>query len=143
MTVEVEKEWLEDAAKKGDFLFGIVNLENDELIGNCGIHDINHQNRTATVGIFLGDEKNRSHGYGTETLKLLLDYGFRYLNLNNIMLNVFSFNERAIACYKKVGFKECGRRRQSYFLNGKYYDSIQMDILAEEFTESFIKNKNI
>ncbi len=74
---------------------------------------------------------------------MLLDYGFNYLNLNNIMLTVKSFNERAINCYQKVGFKEIGRRRKSYFLNGKYYDDIYMDILAEEFKESYIRNKNI
>ena len=53
------------------------------------------------------------------------------------------FNERALKCYQKCGFKEYGRRRQSKFINGKYYDTIEMDILAEEFKESFIKNKNI
>lgn len=63
--------------------------------------------------------------------------------MNNIMLNVKSFNERAIACYKKVGFKEFGRRRESYFLNGKYYDDIQMDILSREFEGDYIRNKNI
>lgn len=143
MTVAEERKWLENANKNGDVFFAIVKLENNELIGNCGIHDINHQNRTATIGILIGEENNRNNGFGAETLRLLLDYGFHYLNLNNIMLNVFSFNERAIACYKKVGFKEFGRRRKSYFLNGKYYDSVHMDILAEEFTEDYIKNKNI
>ena len=53
-----------------------------------------------------------------------------------------SFNDRAIACYKKVGFKEIGRRRQSYFLNGKYHDEIFMDILKDEFKGDCIKNKN-
>ena len=143
MTLEAEREWLENAIKKEEFNFSIVNLENDVLIGNCGISSINHVSRIGTVGIFIGEEKNRSNGYGTEALKLLLDYGFNYLNLNNIMLTVKSFNERAITCYKKVGFKEIGRRRESYFLNGKYYDDIYMDILASEFKESYIKNKNI
>ena len=73
--------------------------------------NINYQNRIGTVGIFIGDESNRNNGYGAETLKLLLDYGFNYLNLNNIMLTVKSFNERAIKCYEKVGFKEFVRRR--------------------------------
>lgn len=72
-----------------------------------------------------------------------MDYGFNYLNLNNIKLDVLSFNKRAIACYKKCGFKEYGRRRKSEFINGKYYDRISMDILKEEFTQSYIKNKNI
>ena len=143
MTLEAEKEWIDKTLKNNDLNFAIVNLEKDELIGNCGFANISYQNRIGTVGIFIGDESNRSNGYGTETLKLLLDYGFNYLNLNNIMLTVKSFNERAIKCYEKVGFKEFGRRRESYFLNGKYYDDVHMDILASEFKESYIKNKNI
>lgn len=143
MTIEDEKEWINSASKNGDFNFAIVNIEDDKLIGNCSIMNINYQNRIGTVGIFIGDESNRNNGYGAETLKLLLDYGFNYLNLNNIMLTVKSFNERAIKCYEKVGFKEFGRRRESYFLNGKYYDDIHMDILASEFKGNYIKNKNI
>ena len=143
MTLEAEREWIEKTLKNNDLNFAIVKLENDELIGNCGFANVSHQNRIGTVGIFIGDENNRSNGYGTEALKLLLDYGFNYLNLNNIMLTVKSFNERAIKCYEKVGFKEFGRRRESYYLNGKYYDDVYMDILSKEFTESYIKNKNI
>ena len=143
MTIEDEKVWITNESKGNDLNFAIVNLENDKLIGNCSLMNISYKNRIAEVGLFIGDENKRNNGYGAETLRLLLDFGFNYLNLNNIMLGVKSFNERAIACYKKVGFKEFGRRRESYFLNGKYYDDIQMDILAREFTESYIKNKNI
>ena len=143
ISVEGEKEWIEKCLKNNEYVFAIVNSENDELIGNCGIHNIKYKDRCAIVGIFIGKEKNRNNGYGAEVLKLLLDYGFNYLNLNNIMLSVMSFNERAIACYKKVGFKEIGRRRQGYFLNGKYYDEIFMDILKDEFKEDCIKNKNV
>lgn len=143
MTIEKEKEWLMNATKSNDFIFAIVDLNNDKLIGNCSIMNISQKDRIAEVGIFIGEENNRSNGYGAEALKLLLDYGFNYQNLNNIMLTVMSFNERAIKCYKKVGFKEFGRRRECYFLNGKYYDRIYMDILANEFEEDYIRNKNI
>ncbi|MDD4796309.1 MAG: GNAT family protein, partial [Eubacteriales bacterium] len=70
--------------------------------------------------------------YGSEALTLLVDFGFHYLNLNNIMLKVFSFNQRAVNCYKKVGFKEIGRRRQTYYLKGNYYDEILMDIIRSD-----------
>lgn len=143
MTVEAEREWIEKSLKNNAITFSIVSLENDEIIGNCGLMNINQKDRCGEVGIFIGNEENRSKGYGAEVLRLLLDFGFNYQNLNNIMLGVMSFNERAIACYKKVGFKEYGRRRESYFLNGKYYDEVYMDILAREFKVSYIKNKNI
>lgn len=141
--IETSKEWFERNSKEDNYVFSIVNLENDELVGNCKFFDINNISRICSIGIVIGEEKDRNKGYGKEAIYLMLDYAFNYLNINNVMLQVKSFNERAIACYKGVGFKEIGRRRKSYFLNGKYYDDIYMDILAEEFKENYIKNKNI
>ena len=55
------------------------------------------------------------------------------MNLHNIKLRAYSFNERAINCYQKCGFKEIGRRREARIVAGEKYDVIQMDILASEF----------
>jgi len=108
-SLEKEKEWI--LKNSNQYEFAIVRLEDNKLIGNCSIHDLDQQKQCAEVGLFIGDEENRSKGYGQDVLNLLLDYAFNYLNLNNIMLKVFSFNERAINCYKKAGFKEIGKRR--------------------------------
>lgn len=129
-SIESEKEWIINNSNQ--YQFAIVSLEDDKLIGNCGIQGIDQIRQCAEVGLFIGDEENRNKGYGEEVLNLLLDYSFNYLNLNNIMLKVFSFNERAINCYKKVGFKEIGRRRQSYYIKGSFCDEVYMDMLKEE-----------
>ena len=134
--VENEREFIEDTYKKGKYNFAIVDSSTDELIGNCGLSHIDHIDRTAIIGIFIGDEKNRNKGFGTEALKLLISYGFDILNLHNISLGVFSFNERAIACYKKIGFKEYGRRHEAYFLDGKYHDIISMEILEQDYRKN-------
>lgn len=142
-TLDAEKQYLESPSDTSACSFIIVTLSENKLIGTVSLEKINNINRTATLGIFIGDKDYRNSGYGTEAIRLILDFGFNYLNLNNIKLDVMSFNERAQNCYKKCGFKEYGRRRKCVFVNGKYYDRISMDILAEEFNESFIKNKNI
>ena len=141
-SLEGEKKYLEENYNT-DATFAIVTNEEDKLIGTVSLERINNINRTATLGIFIGDKDYRSKGYGTEAIRLILDYGFNYMNLHNINLILMEFNERALKCYKKCGFKEYGRRRNCKFINGKYYDSIEMDILEDEFKESFIKNKNI
>ena len=142
VTLQEEKEYLEKVDKNKN-TFAIVDSKTDEMIGTIGLHSIDNINRTATIGIFIGNKDYWSKGYGTEAIQLILDFGFNYLNLKNIDLALMEFNVRALKCYEKCGFKEIGRRRKCKFINGKYYDSILMDILAEEFTESFIKNKNI
>lgn len=132
-TIESERDWIENSNKNGEYVFGIIKQENDELIGNCGINKINYNDRTATLGIFIGEDKERNNGYGTETINLLLGYCFDILNFHNVDLDVLSFNERAIACYKKAGFVECGRRHEAYFYNGTYHDIISMEILEKDY----------
>ncbi len=141
-TLAGEKKYLEENSSP-EATFVIVTIEGDKMIGTVSLEDINNINRTATLGIFIGDKDYRDKGYGTEAIKLILEYGFKYMNLNNIKLDLMAFNTRALKCYEKCGFKEYGRRRKCKFINGKYYDSISMDILAEEFEGDFIRNKNI
>ena len=102
------------------------------LLGHISLHDIDHLNRNAFLGVMIM-ETERNKGYGAEAIRLLLKYGFRTLNLNNIMLSVHADNLQAIACYRKVGFKMAGRRRESICKDGEYIDKLYMDILAREF----------
>jgi RimJ/RimL family protein N-acetyltransferase len=90
------------------------------------------------LGIVIDEKDHWGSGYGQDGIKLLLDYGFNLLNLNSVMLGTFSFNERAINCYEKVGFKEIGRRRQARIIGNKKYDVVLMDILAEEIESVFV-----
>ena len=134
-TLENEIEYITESNKKGKYFFGIVKKENDELIGSCSFHKIDFINKTGTIGILIGEKENRGKGYGSDTLKVLLDYGFKELCFHNINLTVYSFNESGIECYKKVGFKEVGRNREVRWHDGKWHDLIYMDMLEDEFNK--------
>ena len=92
---------------------------------------------------FIGESEFWNRGIGTGFMKLVLKYLTDEKHADIVILDPHADNPRAIRCYEKVGFKEFGRQRQSRFVNGKYYDTIHMDILKSEFKNSFIKNKNI
>ena len=144
MTWQNEKEYLENATKNNDNKgFNIIDLKSDKLIGTVGLAHFNYIAGSAVLGIFIGDSDFRNNGYGTEAIRLLLEYGFKYLNLHSIRLDLLSINERAHKCYLKCGFKDTGCSREAIFLNGKYYDRLHMDILENEFDGDYIRNKNI
>ena len=136
---ESQKEVL-SSLKKGKN-FAVRLLENNELLGNIGFNSIGEIHRTAEIGIMLGNPKYQRKGYGMEALNLLLDYGFSFLNLRNIYLKVFEYNEAAYNLYKKAGFKEVGRLRKAVEIMGKTYDEIIMDMLREEFQSVYIKRE--
>ena len=127
-----------DVSKQQSQVFSIVDLETDSSIGRCMLFNLDRVNRQAALGIVIGEKEYWGKGFGQDAAKLLLDYGFNLLNLNNIMLGTYSFNERAQACFRKLGFKEIGKRRQARIINMKKYDLILMDMLAEEFELSCV-----
>lgn len=135
--LDQERAFLKDLSTGNHF--AIIDKETDKLLGNVSLFEVNQIHRTATTGIFIGEPENRNKGYGREALSLMLDYAFNVLNLNNVMLRVFAFNQRGLASYKAVGFKEIGVRRQAYFAGGKYFDEYFMDILAAEFSNSCLR----
>ncbi|MDR0388239.1 MAG: GNAT family N-acetyltransferase [Treponema sp.] len=132
--VENERRLLSDLSKEQNY--SIIDFENDELIGTCGLLDIDHLNQTAETGIFIGNKNYLNKGFGSEALTLLLDYGFKALNLNNIMLKVYSFNKRAIKSYEKVGFKIIGNRRNALRRGKETYNVIFMDIVEKDFYDN-------
>ncbi len=136
LTREMEEEWFNSLKNRENFFIFAILLfnqdENEKLLGNCSI-DVDWKNRIGTCGIVIGEKEYHSKGYGTEAMKLLVDYGFNTLNLNRIQLETFSFNKRALKSYQKVGFKEEGTRRQAIYVNGEYYDAIMLGILKNEW----------
>ncbi|MEX2444251.1 MAG: GNAT family protein [Alkalispirochaeta sp.] len=128
-----EQEYLR--AHTSDHTYSIVTREENRIIGNVGLVDINNLERTCEIGVFIGAKDLWGHGYGGEAMALLMRYAFDYLNMRNIWLRVYAFNERAIVSYRKLGFREVGRRRKAVPREGAEHDLVFMDILDEEFFE--------
>ena len=133
MTLESETAWYERVTASEARMFTIYERSSWRPIGNTDLRDIDHRNRSAGFGILIGESAERGKGYGTEATKLILDYAFTALGLHNVLLSVFEFNLAGRRAYEKAGFKEIGRRRQCRWLNGRLWDEIYMDCLADEF----------
>ena len=135
MSLAKERQILDGMATGDGFNFAMVLKDGDRLLGNISLMGRSPVDRTAELGIFIGEAEDRAKGYGAEAIRLLLDFGFNTLGLHNIMLHVNADNTRAIACYKKCGFRECGCRREALFRDGHFVDRVSMDILAREFVQ--------
>ena len=132
-TVESEQAWFERALKneEGDLHFAIYLLKGDRYIGGISLFDIKPLNH-ATLGVCIGDPAYWNRGYGAEGVRLMVEYGFFFLNLYNIRLGVFEYNERGRRAYLKAGFREVGRFRGTRLVGGKRYDDVWMDIVRDE-----------
>lgn len=118
----------------GDSLvFTIWDVATATAIGNAALQDIDSRSRTAEFGIFIAEPSFRGEGRGTEATRMMLDFAFDTLTLENIMLRVYDHNIPAIAVYERVGFKVIGRRRGANRRHGRASDVILMDITRGDY----------
>lgn len=102
------------------------------LVGRAGMFFFDELSRNAAVGLGFVRE-HRGKGYGRETLRLLLDFGFTHRNLHRVWLECAATNEAAIRSYAAAGFVTEGTLREHAWIAGAYVDVVRMAVLRSEW----------
>lgn len=143
LNLQNEEEFIAKVANsEHDVVLCIVVKESDAFIGVTGLHEIDFKNRHANFGISIGEKTEWSKGYGTDATSLMVQYAFETLNLNRVRLLVYDNNPRARRVYERVGFKPEGILRQERFAEGRYWDTVTMAILREEWDAAALPLRN-
>ena len=114
--------------------FVICLLADDRPIGTIGLEDLNLVDGRAELGIAIGERGEWDHGYGTDAVRALCDFGFGELRLERIGLYVYDGNSRARRAYEKAGFLHEGTLRRAHFGGGAHRDVHVMGIIREEWS---------
>jgi RimJ/RimL family protein N-acetyltransferase len=103
-------------------------------LGAISLYDIDYINKRAEFGRFyIGENDCLGKGYGKETLRVLLDYGFNVLNLNKIYADVFSTNYKIIELYKEFKFVVEALLVKHYFVGGEFIDVTRMSVFRSDW----------
>lgn len=140
---EVDEKWFDFylTSRLNNIRLAICEATSDKLVGVTYLLQIDWINRSGEYSIQIGKISSHSRGIGFQATMKILEHAFNDLNLNRVYLTVLEDNERAIKLYKKVGFIEEGKHRKAVFKNGRYFDFIQMAILADEYKAEDVKVK--
>jgi RimJ/RimL family protein N-acetyltransferase len=135
----------EDERKAGDVLFGIwirgglVDpaagiLSADRFIGTCGLHSHRDIYKSWEARFLIFDPHAVGQGIGKDVVRLLTDYAFQRLNAHRVWLGVSEANRRAVKCYLDCGYVFEGRERDAIFYQGRYFATLKMSVLEDEWT---------
>ena len=122
-------------AKHGSSMqvFAIVIKRGFKHIGNISLQNINYIDRSAELAIIIGDQRYWGKGIGLEAWKLMMDYGFRVLNLHRLYCGCVKKNFGMKRIAEKSGMKPEGQRRDAFFKDGAYDDILEFGILENEY----------
>jgi len=123
--------WFERTqAESNDHAF-VIEAEG-RMVGLCNLRDVDSVNRRADLGIsLLPDEIGK--GFGSDAIRVLLEFAFVHLNLHKLCLDTLETNERGLRAYRACGFVEEGRLREHEWDRGRYVDLILMSVLRSDW----------
>jgi len=112
-----------------------VFLSDGTVIGDIALQDIDWKNRCCSIGLGIAKIGYRSKGYGTEVIKIIIEYGFNNIGLERISANTLEQNKGAQRSLEKSGFILEGRERNAVYLLGRKWDRLNYAILLEDYVK--------
>jgi ribosomal-protein-serine acetyltransferase len=106
-----------------------------KIAGNIGLYHIDHLNKIASIGYWLGEEF-QGKGIITNACQEIVKYGFSELNLNRIEIKCGTRNVKSQAIPERLGFTQEGIIRQAELVNGKFHDLYLYSLLKEDWEKN-------
>ena len=134
-TLEEIKKWFDPKPEglRNEIIFEIWHKEGKKPIGIMGLVDINWIYRFGFIIIYIGEIDYWGQNIATESLKLLIEYGFNEVNLNKIMGWINVENKASLRAAEKAGLSVEAHTKQMALFDGKYMDVKLYSIFNEEW----------
>jgi ribosomal-protein-alanine N-acetyltransferase len=135
--LSIEKDKLKKGITSYHFTFlyfQILNKISNEILGWCGFHTYIPKHQKAEIGYVITNQKNWGKGIMKEVLPVVLDYGFKEMNLYRIEAMTAVDNYVSKKLLQNNGFIYEGLLRQNYLRNQHFEDSEMYSLLNTEFS---------
>lgn len=114
----------------------IALKDTQEPVGIAQLGHMDPLGHQASLGLVIGRKDLWGQRLGSDTLDVLLGFGFGALGLNRIYLTVEARHEKAIRLYERFGFRTEGRLREARFTSEGLQDVLVMAILNDEWIDA-------
>jgi RimJ/RimL family protein N-acetyltransferase len=113
--------------------YGVLVAELDgDAVGTVTWERVNRRSRIASVGGFAVDPRARGRGVGVAMARALQRHLLRERGLHRIQMEIYGFNERAIAHAERAGWIREGIRRKAYLRDGTWVDGVLFGLVQED-----------
>ena len=116
----------------GQLRLMIQSCAGNNTIGTIDLFDFDPFHHRAGVGILIALPEMRGQGLASESLKLLKEYAFSHLDLNQLYCNVLCDNSSSVKLFEASGFVITGEQRQWIRINDHYQDQYFMQLLKNK-----------
>jgi putative acetyltransferase len=123
--------------------FGRFVIEADgDRAGAMGFEVANRRSRIANLGGLAVHPDFRGRRLADEAARIFQRHLLEELGYHRLQLEIYGFNERAMAHAERSGFVREGVRRKAYMRHGEWVDSVLFGLVAEDLGNKTTENSS-
>lgn len=132
ISAEEHARWFERMLVDPTVRYWVIEVDGAE-VGVACLTSIDPKHRRCSWGFYIAAAEARGRATGRFAGYTLLRHAFEDLGLNRVACEALEWNERALAMYRALGFRDEGRLRQHVLKAGRLCDVVQLSMLAQEW----------
>ncbi len=121
--------------KPSSKIFKAIQSDSLETVGHIQLREINYDAFNCVMSRVLIFSDYRGKGFGKAMVRLAVKYAFENLGLNEVLLNVYDFNKKAIATYRDIGFNDYQKTKDACKFQNESWNSIRMKLKKDVWNQ--------
>jgi RimJ/RimL family protein N-acetyltransferase len=122
------------AVPRRGYTFGVIERATARLIGSCGLEACDQTERHYSFGYCFNRDVWRQ-GFGKETARAIVKFGFEQLDSHRLMALVFTGNTASARILEGLGFRQEGLLRQGMYAREWWHDILTFAQLRSEWRD--------
>ena len=108
----------------------VIEDKNNAPVGLIDLFDFDPKHKRAGIGIVIS-QQFQDNGFASESLELLINFAFTYLDLHQLFANITDDNIKSIALFKKLGFEKSGVKKDWIYANGNFKNELIYQLIHD------------
>lgn len=121
-------------SREDEVLFGIFLKDAGRHIGNIKVGPVRPYHQLADISLFIGPRDCWGRGYAAEAIAAVSRYAFDELGVRKLSASMYSPNVASMHAFLRAGFREEGRRRDHFDLDGERCDMIELGLIPGDLS---------
>lgn len=108
----------------------MIDTSDGKTIGAIDLFDFEPYHSRVGIGLLIHNQEDRSKGYATAALELLISYCFSKLNIHQLYVNIEADNNISLHLFEKHGFSICGTKKEWIRTDSGWKDEVTLQLIA-------------
>ncbi len=110
----------------------MIDTREGKTVGAIDLFDFEPYHSRVGIGLLIHAQEDRSKGFASAALELIVGYCFQKLNVHQLYANIQTTNQISLQLFEKQGFNPCGTKKDWLRTDSGWQDEVMLQLIVND-----------